>query len=85
MTDWIGYFAALCTTAAFFPQALKVWRTHRTEDLSLSMFLLFCTGVVLWLVYGLILGSTPLIIANVCTVVLAGYCLYMKLTEKSRE
>lgn len=84
MADWIGYFAAFCTTAALVPQALQVWHTRRTQDLSLVMFLLLCIGLVLWLIYGLILGSMPLIIANGCTLVLAGYCLYMKLTEKSR-
>lgn len=85
MTELIGALAAFCTTAAFLPQALQVWRTKRTQDLSLGMFLLFCTGVVLWLAYGLLLASPPLIAANAATLLLAGYILAMKLTEGSRK
>ncbi len=84
MSDWIGYAAAFCTTAAFFPQALQVWRTKNTRDLSRTMFLLFCTGVALWLAYGIAIASTPIIIANIFTLTLAGYILVMKLTESSR-
>lgn len=84
MTDLLGYFAAFCTTIAFLPQALQVWRTKRTQDLSLGMFLLFTTGVALWLGYGIAIGSTPITVANVLTLLLAGYILFMKLTERSR-
>lgn len=84
MNDWIGYAAAFCTTAAFFPQARQVWITRRTRDLSLPMFMLFCTGVLLWLAYGIALASLPMIIANILTIILAGYILFMKLTEHRR-
>lgn len=82
--DLLGYAAAACTTVAFLPQALQVWRTRRTQDLSLGMFALFTTGVALWLAYGLAIGSAPVWVANCLTLVLAGYILYMKLTEGSR-
>ena len=82
--DLLGFVAACCTTVAFLPQALQVHRTRRTQDLSLGMFSLFTTGVALWLAYGLLIGSAPVWIANACTLVLAGYILYMKLTEGSR-
>lgn len=85
MTDLLGFLAAFCTTVAFLPQALQVWRTRRTQDLSLGMFLLFTTGVALWLVYGVMIASAPIAVANVFTLLLAGYILVMKLTEKSRE
>lgn len=84
MTDLLGYLAAFCTTAAFFPQALQVYRTRRTQDLSLGMFLLFTTGVALWLGYGVLIDSAPVYVANTLTLLLAGYILYMKLTERSR-
>ena len=85
MTDLIGYIAAFCTTIAFVPQALTVWKTGSTRDLSLAMFLIFTFGVALWLAYGILLGSWPVTIANIFTLVLAGYILYMKLTEKRRQ
>lgn len=84
MTDLLGYVAAFCTTVAFLPQALQVWRTKRTQDLSLGMFGLFTTGVTFWLAYGIAIASTPITVANIVTLMLAGYILFMKITEKSR-
>lgn len=85
MNDFIGYVAAFCTTIAFVPQALTVWKTRSTRDLSLAMFLIFTVGVALWLVYGLLLGSWPITIANIFTLILAGYILFMKITEGRRQ
>lgn len=85
MNDLIGYVAAFCTTIAFVPQARTVWKTRSTRDLSLAMFLIFTVGVALWLVYGLLLGSWPITIANIFTLVLAGYILFMKITEGRRQ
>lgn len=76
---WIGIAAALLTTAAFAPQAFKVWRTRSTRDVSLAMFLLMVTGIVLWLVYGLLIGDLPLIVANAVTLVLASAILVAKI------
>ncbi len=64
LNELIGTLAALFTTAAFFPQAVKTLRTRETRGLSLSMYLLLVTGVALWLFYGLMIGSGPLIVAN---------------------
>ena len=48
--DWIGYAAAFCTTTAYVPQVLRVWRTRSTRDISLRMFLVLVTGLSLWLI-----------------------------------
>jgi MtN3 and saliva related transmembrane protein len=79
MEQLIGYIAAFCTTAAYFPQALKVFKTRQTRDISLWMFLLMTTGLVAWLMYGILIVSAPIIAANVITLVLAIYILVMKL------
>jgi MtN3 and saliva related transmembrane protein len=63
LPDWIGYAAAFCTTSAYVPQVLRVWRTRSTRDISLKMFLVLVTGISLWLVYGFWRGETPLIVA----------------------
>lgn len=78
-TDWIGGTAASLTTAAFIPQAWKIWRTRHTADISLNMYILFTLGVALWLVYGILLESWPIIIANGVTLLLASAVLAMKL------
>ncbi|MEH2505817.1 uncharacterized protein with PQ loop repeat [Bradyrhizobium sp. AZCC 1578] len=75
----LGFAAATCTTLAYAPQFIKVWRTRSTEDISLGMFLVMLLGLVLWLLYGLFSGDVPLIIANAITIVLAGGILFMKL------
>ena len=75
----IGLMAAFCTTVAFLPQVIKTWQTRSTKDLSLSMFLVFTTGIFLWLVYGLYVHDLPLIAANSVTFVLSGTILFFKL------
>ena len=75
----IGFAAATCITVAYAPQAIKVWKTRSTGDISLGMFLVMVLGLALWLVYGLLSGDAPLIAANVITMVLAGGILFMKL------
>jgi MtN3 and saliva related transmembrane protein len=79
MHDWIGSIAATLTTTAFIPQAWQVWRTRHTKDISLGMYAIFTTGVALWAIYGMMIGSWPVIIANCITLVLAGAVLVMKI------
>lgn len=75
----IGLVAACCTTLAYAPQAIKTWRTRQTRDISLGMFVLMVAGVALWLVYGLLIGDLPLILANLVTLSLSGTILVLKL------
>ncbi|WP_247648395.1 SemiSWEET transporter [Pseudodesulfovibrio sp. zrk46] len=75
----IGIIAGCCTTASFVPQVLHTWRTKSVEDISLRMYLLLCTGVTLWLVYGLLVDSLSVVLANSVTLVLAASVLVMKL------
>lgn len=77
--DWIGSVAATLTTTAFIPQAWQVWRTRHTKDISLGMYAIFTCGVAMWLVYGLLIESWPVIIANSITFLLAGAVLMMKI------
>lgn len=79
MEIYFGFAAAFCTTIAFVPQAIKVYKTKHTKDISLVMFLLMNLGIVLWLIYGLMLNSYPIIIANAVTIVLAFYILARKI------
>lgn len=85
MTDWIqvtGFAAATLTTAAFVPQVVKTWRSRSAEDLSLGMFLMFCAGVFLWLIYGIAHSDIPMIVANLVTFLLAMILLYFKFRFK---
>ena len=75
----VGYVAAVLTTISFIPQVLQVWRSKHTKDISLGMYSIFTIGVAFWLIYGILLGSWPIIIANSITILLAGFVLGMKL------
>lgn len=79
MHDWIGSIAATLTTTAFIPQAWQVWRTRHTKDISLGMYAIFTSGVALWAIYGMLINSWPVIVANCITLMLAGAVLVMKI------
>ncbi len=78
-TTAIGYLAGFLTTLAFVPQLVKVWRSRSTHDISLAMFIIFCIGIGLWLVYGLMIDSLPIILANTITLVIAFTILIYKI------
>ena len=79
LTDIIGTIAATLTTISFFPQAAKIIKSHDTSGISLPMYVIFIAGVSLWLVYGIILGSWPIIIANFITLFPTSIILAIKL------
>ena len=75
----VGMIAGILTTVAFLPQVIRTWRTRSTADISLVMFLVYVTGIVLWLIYGLMLNDLPLITSNAVTLVFSGTILALKL------
>jgi MtN3 and saliva related transmembrane protein len=75
----LGLIAGGLTTLAFVPQVLKTWRTKSGNDISLGMFLLFSTGVLLWLIYGILIEALPVILANAVTLLLSLAILLLKL------
>ena len=79
LADVIGTLAACLTTASFVPQVWLSFKTRDVSGVSLSMYSVFTVGVALWLVYGLLLGAWPVVIANIITLVLALLILGMKL------
>ncbi|WP_255990429.1 SemiSWEET transporter [Chitinolyticbacter albus] len=83
--DLVGYIAGFCTTISFLPQVLQVWRTRSVADISLGMYSLFVTGIALWLAFGIAIGSWPVIIPNIVTLLLAGSVLVMKLRFTARQ
>ncbi len=78
----LGLVAATCTTIAFLPQAIKTIRTRHTKDLSLGMYALLTTGIILWLIYGVIKNDLPIILANGVTLVFAATILFLKIKYK---
>ena len=79
LIDWLGYAAAALTTLSLVPQAMHTFRTRDVSGISLGMYSAFTLGISLWLVYGVILGAGPLIVANLVTLLLALCILGMKI------
>jgi MtN3 and saliva related transmembrane protein len=85
MSEWwvtaLGTVAGLCTTGSFVPQVVKVWREGDTRAISRRMYVVLTAGFVLWLGYGLTLGSWPIVAFNAANLVLSAVILRLKLRE----
>lgn len=79
VTEFLGFAAATLTTLCWVPQAVRTIRTRDTRAISLWTQAIFALGIALWLVYGLLLMSWPLIGANAISLCLVGVILAMKL------
>ena len=75
----LGLIAATLTTAAFVPQVYKTWQQKSTRDISLTMYLVMSVGVVLWCIYGILIESFPVTLANALTALLLFIMLILKL------
>jgi MtN3 and saliva related transmembrane protein len=78
-TTVLGLVAGALTTIAYLPQLIKTWKSKSAEDLSWSMLITLCVGIVLWLIYGTYVHDLPVILANIVTLVLSSIILVLKL------
>jgi MtN3 and saliva related transmembrane protein len=85
LAELIGYSAACLTTLAFLPQTLHSLKTKDLSGISLGMYSLFSLGVGLWLIYGVLIQSWPVILANFFTLCLALSILLLKLKYKIKH
>ena len=83
--DIVGYLAALLTTIAFLPQLYKTWQTKSAEDVSFIMLILFITGLICWIIYGLTIHSIPILVANVVTFIFNFSILILKITYRKSK
>lgn len=82
--EFIGFFSAILTTAAFLPQVYKTWKTKDVSGLSLPMLLLFFVGIAGWLVYGFLKSSLPMIFANSITIISSFLLMYFKVKYEKK-
>jgi MtN3 and saliva related transmembrane protein len=76
--DFLGLVAGACTTFAFIPQVLRVWKTRSAADISYGMYFIYLTGNGLWFAYAFYTSSFPLMITNVVTIILSGSVVFLK-------
>ena len=79
LNESIGILAAILTTSAFIPQVYKIYKEKKAQGVSLTMYLIMFVGVLLWLVYGILIGSIAIIIANSVTAILQLFVIIFKL------
>lgn len=79
LTTLVGLAAGFLTTISLVPQVQKIWKSRSAKDVSRKMFIAFCLGISLWLVYGVVKGDIPMIIWNSVSLALALSILVMKL------
>ena len=81
----IGLAAAAFTTLSFVPQLIRTWRLRRADEISFAWITAYTTGIVLWLIYGLLLPSVPVILANFATLLLTLAILALKFVYRERR
>ena len=85
MVDYVmllGFAAGALTTIALIPQAVKSWQTKSTRDVSFAWILVLIVGVALWLIYGILINSLPIMVANIFTLILSSIILILKIKYK---
>ncbi|GGB76297.1 hypothetical protein GCM10007424_15380 [Flavobacterium suaedae] len=85
LIDIIGMLAAIFTTIANVPQAVKVIKTRSTKSLSVVTYSMLFLGLTLWFVYGIIKKDIPIIFANAIAAMLCGIILFMKIIAILRK
>lgn len=74
----LGFIAAGLGAMSFLPQVIRIWRFRSVKDISSAMYIIYGSSVLLWLAYGIIIKSEPLIFAEILTLVLVSIILLMK-------
>ena len=81
----LGLIAGVLTTIAYLPQLIKTWQTKSAHDLSWSMLIVLCAGIILWLVYGFYIQNIPIIAANIVTFLFTSMILVLKIKYKQES
>lgn len=82
LVDGLGFVAGVVAAGSLFPQVLQSWRTRSTKDISLTAFSVLTFGNFLWLVYGVLIGSIPVMVTNVVTGSMLSSIVVLKLKYK---
>ncbi len=77
LAEIIGYIAGICIATCFLPQTLQTIKTKNVKDLSLISYIIYCTGMICWIIYGIYLNSLQMIIFNLISLYFAATILFM--------
>jgi len=84
VAETLGYLGGICVAVCFLPQTLQTIRTKNVQDLSLLSYIIYCTGVVSWILYGAYLHSVQMVLFNAISLCFSGTILYMIIKYKCK-
>jgi MtN3 and saliva related transmembrane protein len=76
--ETLGDIAGFCTTFAFVPQLVKIYR-QGGRDLSYGMLSFYLGGVLLWLGYGILIHAQAVALTNAATAILIAAATALKI------
>jgi len=80
----VGTVAGFCTTFAFVPQLIKIWK-QGGRDLSYGMLALYLIGAILWFIYGVLLRAQAVVVTNFATAIVIALAIAMKAWTARRD
>ena len=76
MIEVLGLLAGAIGVVAWIPQIKEVWVHKRHEGISLPTFFIVALSLSLWLIYGILLDSLAMLIANILTLSILSTVIY---------
>lgn len=83
--EFLGYLAGVCTAIVFLPQTIQTIREHNVNGLSLLTYVIYCVGMVSWILYGVYLHSVQMMLFNSISLFFAAIILYMIVTQRMKK
>ena len=82
--EFLGCLAGICTAIAFLPQSLETIKSKNVKGLSLATYIIYCIGILSWILYGAYLHSIQMVLFNTISLVFAGIILIMIIKYKNK-
>ena len=83
--EFLGYLAGICTAIVFLPQTIQTIKSHDVKGLSLMTYIIYCTGMLSWILYGIYFGSIQMMLFNAISLFFAAIVLYLIITDKKKR
>ncbi|MDO4183959.1 MAG: SemiSWEET transporter [Rhodospirillales bacterium] len=83
--EFLGYLAGVCTAIVFLPQTIQTIRERNVNGLSLLTYVIYCVGMVSWILYGVYLHSVQMMLFNSISLFFAAIILYMIVTQRMKK
>ncbi|MDD5623088.1 MAG: PQ-loop domain-containing transporter [Candidatus Peribacteraceae bacterium] len=80
--ELLGYVSGGLITIALLPQVIKSWKTKSTKDISIPWMILYQTGLILCIAYGVGIGSMPFVLTTIVELLMAASLLILKCIYK---